>query len=350
MNKKQIIITSTILILVIIILLILFGCEKKYNITFNTDGGSQISDIKISKDKTLNLKETPTKEGYIFAGFTDQDGNIVTSNYTVNKDTKLTANWISKDENIVTISYVVNDKNENIIIKKGSSLKSITEPKKEGYIFAGWINEEGKIVNENLIVNENIKLKSRWIKSSDKIVTININTDGGNNIKSIINVIGSNIVLPINPTKEGYLFDGWKFSDGSLVTSDSIVNNDLEIIAIWKKSYTCKENCKINDDGKTCTKISTTNLINVSMCPNGYTLKNGKCLNMNNKYYAINTDVSPFWKCNGNDYMYSVEDGVSAEMWCVPTVSSNLGKGCPSGYVKENNTCIKREILNCTIN
>lgn len=71
---------------------------------------------------------------------------------------------------------------------------------------------------------------------------------------------------------------------------------------------------------------------------------------MNNKYYAINTDVSLFWKCNGNDYMYSVEDGVSAEMWCVPTVSSNLGKGCPSGYVKENNTCIKREILNCTIN
>lgn len=130
MNKKQIIVTSTILILVIIILLILFGCEQKYNITFNTDGGSQISDIKISKDKTLNLKETPTKEEYIFVGFTDQDGNIVTSNYTVNKDTKLTANWISKDENIVTISYVVNDKSENIIIKKGSSLKSITEPKK----------------------------------------------------------------------------------------------------------------------------------------------------------------------------------------------------------------------------
>ena len=66
-----------------------------------------------------------------------------------------------EDENIVTISYVVNDKSENIIIKKGSSLKSITEPQKEGYIF-----------------------------------------------------------------------DRWKFSDGSLVTSDSIVNNDLEIIAI----------------------------------------------------------------------------------------------------------------------
>lgn len=48
--------------------------------------------------------------------------------------------------------------------------------------------------------------------------------------------------------------------------------------------------------------------------------------------------------------MFSEEDGVGgAYMRCVKTTSKVTIESCPSGYTKENDTCKKTEIVNCTI-
>lgn len=37
-------------------------------------------------------------------------------------------------------------------------------------------------------------------------------------------------------------------------------------------------------------------------------------------------------------------------MRCVKTTSKVTTESCPSGYTKENDTCKKTEIVNCTLN
>ena len=41
---------------------------KEYTVTFNTDGGTSISSIKVKKNKTINEPEAPLKANYTFDG------------------------------------------------------------------------------------------------------------------------------------------------------------------------------------------------------------------------------------------------------------------------------------------
>lgn len=188
------------------------------------------------------------------------------------------------------------------------------------------------------------------IIKANKKYTITFNTNGGSKIESIKVSKKQSLKLPSPPKKEGYIFKGWKLSNGKEINEKTKVKNNITITAIWKEEYTCPSDCTINSDLKTCNKIITTNAITKSTCDSNYVLKNGKCLNYSTKYYAENDYGN--WKCNNNnDYMYSVEDGVGgAFMWCVPSKSPNKIIECPSGYETENGVCQKTETINCTKN
>jgi uncharacterized repeat protein (TIGR02543 family) len=49
------------------------------------------------------------------------------------------------------------------------------------------------------------------------------------------------IPLPTNPTKAGYIFNGWitnngaEYSDGSIVNFDLLINNNLDLYASWRE-------------------------------------------------------------------------------------------------------------------
>lgn len=63
-------------------------------------------------------------------------------------------------------------------------------------------------------------------------VTVSFDSNGGEQIKSIIVEKGKTISLPI-PTKENYIFEGWTL-DGKPFTKDSIVSSDITLLANWK--------------------------------------------------------------------------------------------------------------------
>lgn len=183
----------------------------------------------------------------------------------------------------------------------------------------------------------------------EKTITITFDTDGGTNISEISLKEHEQIKLPTNPKKEGYVFKGWTDENGNTITKDTIVTKNMVLKAVFVKPYTCPSDCTPTNDGSKCTKTITTNMINKTTCPSGYSLKNGKCLS-GSKYHATNSNGT--WKCNSNsDYMYSEEDGVGgAFMWCVKTTNVVSSKTCPSSYTKDNNTCKKTQTINCTKN
>lgn len=203
-----------------------------------------------------------------------------------------------------------------------------------------------------MIVTNSIILKAIWIKKDAETVTVKFDTDGGSTVGSITMEKGKTILLPINPTKTGYVFAGWVDENGNSITKDTIVDKDITIKAVWKEPYVCPENCTPTDDGSKCTKEVTTDMITTSACPKGYTLKNGKCLDVANQYHAISIDTSPFWKCNSSsEYMYSQLDGAGgAYMWCAKTTSKVTTKSCPSGYTQSGNVCKKTQTMSCKTN
>lgn len=355
-NKKMwfIALMLIILLFLIVITYLLFGRQKTFTLTFDTNGGSDISSIKVKSGKIVNLPTDSKKQGYIFVGWLNENDRVLTQKIVIVKDTTLRAFWIKNQSDKAIAKFNTDGGNEidSYIMEKGNTILLPVDPVKKGYIFAGWMDQNGNLITDDMIVLSDLTLKARWIKKNSKTVTIKFNTDGGNSIKNIIVENGKVIVLPVNPTKKGYVFAGWVDQDGKPITKDTIISKDVTIKALWKEPYTCPSDCTPIEDGSKCTKVVTTNIINTNGCPTGYTLSNGKCLDFSSKYHALNAEEAPFWKCNNSsEYMYSEEDGNGgAFMWCVKQSNKVSTATCPSGYVKDNNTCKKTETINCTAN
>ena len=165
MMKKWIISLSLIILLLIIfILFLLFSREKSFTITFNTDGGTVITDIKVLNDEIVKLPESPTKDGYTFIGWTDSNGNIITTGTKFTKDTTLKAKWVSNDAETITAVFDTDGGSSinNIVIEDGKTIILPNSPTKSGYVFAGWIDENGNLISEDTIINSKITLKATW--------------------------------------------------------------------------------------------------------------------------------------------------------------------------------------------
>ena len=351
-NKKKWIIALIIVIILLLlfVLYLLFGRTRSFTVTFDTDGGTEITNVKISNGEIFKLPDVPTKEGYIFIGWVNEEEKLITEGTKFTSDTKLKAKWIKNDVETVDVIFDKDEstKTDNITMEKDNKILLPVNPTNEGYIFGGWINEEGKVIGKDTIISSNTKLKAYWIKNDAKTYTIIFDTDGGSNIDSIKVESNKTILLPVNPKKEGYVFSGWIDEGGNAITKDILVDKDMKLKATWKEPYTCPTDCTPIENGSKCTKEVTTDMVSTSFCPSGYTMNNGTCTG--SKYHANNG--SNGWECNSSsDYMYSEEDGTGgAFMWCVKIASVTSSQGCPSGYTKSGDTCKKIEIIDCTVN
>lgn len=354
-NKWIILLIAIILLLVVVIVFLMFGREKVYVITLDTNGGTKVSNIKVKDGEITELPDAPERDGHIFVGWTTEEGKVVTKGTKVSKNTTFKAEWISEDAESVSIEFDTDGAVgiDNILIVKGGTVLLPVEPTKEGYVFGGWVNPDGVIITDNVVLNDNVKLKAVWLSEDEEIVTLNFDTDGSYEIKGIMIISGKIIYLPAGPTKEGFVFGGWVDQDGNAVTVGSEVSSDVTLKAVWKLPYTCPKDCTPIGDGSRCNTIVTKNMVDSKTCPSGYTLKNGRCIDLKTRYYANSIDTAPWYACNSSsEYRYTEidESRLGALEWCVKQTSPTITKVCPSGYTKDGNICKKTQTLNCKAN
>lgn len=376
-DKKTLIIIGLILVLLLIILFLIFGRKGSYTITFDTNGGNEIASIEVKNNEIVKLPEDPVKEGYTFIGWTNEEGNILTEGTKLTDDVTLKAEWISNDAKTITADFNTDGGNEidNILIEKGKIILLPIDPTRDGYIFVGWIDANGYLITENMIVNNNITLKAMWINKDAKTATVKFDTDGGNKVGSIIVENGKVILLPIDPTKDGYAFAGWVDEDGNVITKDTIVNKNITIKATWKEPYTCPSGCTPIGDGSKCTKTSIKDIVTYTGCPTGTETVEKFC-SAHKRQVAIGFDEDMTYEtagiiCNGNPtgfcvdyngrytvagescpsgyYKYIDSDGLGALYGCAKKYDKG-GSSCPSGYTKDGNKCTKTETISCTAN
>lgn len=207
-----------------------------YTVSYDVSGGTgaPASQTKYH-DETITLSlDTPTREGYVFLGWTrTKDGNVAEfapgSSYRDNEDATLYAVW-SANEHIIT--YVVDGETYSVqSCDYGAVIEAISEPEKEGYTFSGW-SEIPVTMPDNDVT----------ITGSFAINTYSVIFDM-NNDYSIFNeqVIehGSMATVPSNtPVLDGYSFVGWSLSKTSkkaeYKSGDTFeVKENITLYAVW---------------------------------------------------------------------------------------------------------------------
>lgn len=148
--------------------------NEKFIVTFDTNGGIPITDIKeVAYGACYGELPTPVKEGYVFAGwYTDETGGIMVtdkSRYRFDRDSTLYAHWRTKDSIIYTVSFDLNGGSceiKNQEVEYGKEYGSLPTPSKAGSTFEGWYTamSGGSRVTLKTVYNTagNTTLYARW--------------------------------------------------------------------------------------------------------------------------------------------------------------------------------------------
>ncbi|MEG2026381.1 MAG: InlB B-repeat-containing protein [Clostridia bacterium] len=226
---------ALLLVIVMLSTLVLSACNDKAYIKFDTNGGSSIDDIEITKD--FQMPANPTKADKKFAGwFTDTGLTQPFLDKNVNNITKTTtihAKWLSK----YTIEFETNGGSivDSLTTFESETIIQPADPTKVGYIFQGWFSD---ITLEKPYVfttmpNADTTLYAKW---AVEIYDANFDTDGGTVIEKTTVGYDSLLIRPADPTKDGYTFDGW-YKDNKFTTlwnfATDKATGDVTLYAKW---------------------------------------------------------------------------------------------------------------------
>lgn len=122
---------------------------------------------------------------------------------------------------------------ENTVVKLAEYV-----PTKEGYVFAGYKCEEQVYqATDSLTVRENMTLTAQWEQNivTKPTFTVSFDPAGGTIENETVTVEeGSTITLNNAPSREGYLFDGWKCGETMYKSNTQVtVTEDMTFVAQW---------------------------------------------------------------------------------------------------------------------
>ena len=230
-----------------------------YYITFDSDGGSAVDKIEYNVDSSIDELPSPTKPGYEFTGWYNNDGvkvERISTGTTGNME--LTAHW--------TPLYTVNYKYDKSTFKDATFTYEFSEYRKNlpytiptltskvnDKEFAGWYYSD-KLVKEltldwfktNVGADKGGVVTLEAKASTVYIATLHWNSpDMSGATTSVRFTSAIEKDLPMNGTKRGYKLLGWCFkedcSDTPITEIPVGINNDINLYAKWELGrYTIK--------------------------------------------------------------------------------------------------------------
>ena len=284
-SKKIIIaciIPSIILVALLAILLVKVSSTKQviYKVTFNSDGGTKVTQQEVENGGYIKRPTDPKKEGYQFIDWSYNDKTYDFKS-KVTKNITLTARWFKFDDKKEMFTIKFNSDGgttiSNQVIEKGKNVSKPIDPIKDGYIFKGWtlngeiydftkvvesnleltaiydkINQTTKVVKNdekrnNVTTKENKPQVTTTTKNattnapvSKKTFMVIFNSNGGSTVASQSVLEGNKAIMPSNPTREGYNFSSWTLN-GNNYNFNTPVSGNITLVAKWiMKNYVVK--------------------------------------------------------------------------------------------------------------
>ena len=301
---------------------------KVYTITFDSDGGSEVSSMQRKYTFAISAPAAPTKEGYTFRYWSEDGTNEYIFGTMPAKDLNLTAVW---KVNQYTISFDTDGGSPVPAAITQDYNTAVTAPTetvaKTGYTFQFWSKDGTTAYTFGTMPAENIILKAVWdanpygytVKYQDangktladdktgtadfgtevdaelktitgytapsaaKIAitevaennvmiytyainsyTITFDTDGGSAVSAITQDYGTSVTAPADPTKTGYVFLKWDPAVPATVPAENVT-----VKAVWAVSVKADDkgeaSVDLGSEGGTFIPAAGTETVTVSM-------------------------------------------------------------------------------------
>lgn len=139
-----------------------------HKVIFEPNGGNTpIKEKTVTYDESYGELPLPTKTGYVFIGWLNENEEKITDKTMVTtvEDETLTASWAPKQHNVLFDTDGGSDV-EDIVVTFDKPYGKLPETQKDGYDFAGWVDAENKVVTKDDIVKttEDETLTAVWKK------------------------------------------------------------------------------------------------------------------------------------------------------------------------------------------
>ncbi|HPI44783.1 MAG TPA: InlB B-repeat-containing protein, partial [Tenuifilaceae bacterium] len=206
-----------------------------YTIVFDSQGGSNVTNVSAYYNTTITAPVNPTLAGFTFDGWYKETNCINLWNFdadVIKDNTVLYAKWV------VTVTFD-SQGGSNVLSKKtnyNTTISAPTVPTRTGYSFGGWYKESACINTWTFStdrVTANTTLYAKWTINT-YIVTFNSN--GGTPVANVTAVYNAKISEPTPPTKTGYTFAGWYINltdDFSFNFNLYMITSNLTLQAKW---------------------------------------------------------------------------------------------------------------------
>ena len=166
---------SLIVLMSLISCLMFVGCDKKeepkeedkkFVVTFESNGGSTVESIEVKCGETLKLPVAPTKEEHKFITWQDKNETPIYDDALLTcEDVTLYAKWEKNEFFTVTFDSRGGDEVGTVRVKCGDVLRLPEEPTKLGYIFTTWEDKnETPIYNDALLTCDDVTLYAKWVE------------------------------------------------------------------------------------------------------------------------------------------------------------------------------------------
>ena len=128
---------------------------------------------------------------------------------------------------------------ERMELLENSIIPRPVDPTRTGYTFGGWFSDPSttKPYNFDTPVTSDVRLYAKWIPLT---YTVAFDTQGGSTVESTTVEYDDVVTEPAEPTRSGFLFDGWYQDAGCTVPYDfdTPVTGDVTLYAKWVTACT----------------------------------------------------------------------------------------------------------------
>lgn len=254
----------------------------KYDVKFKV-GDEIISSQIITKNACATLPTNPTKSGYEFDGWSINGVDVI-SNISSKQVTENTT-YIAVFTKLHTVTFVYeNETKSTQIVRNGNLASNIDVVNTQYKVFNGWA------VNDTIIDLSNYKIMAYTVFVASITYKFDVKFMVDNSIyNSQMIVKNSNAILPTNPTKDGYEFDGWTINGTDIV--NNITNIAVTENTTYKAVFTQLYTVKFWADGRYV---------------NTQTVREGGCVVLPNDPQKENYEFDG-WSINNSDIMTNID-------------------------------------------
>lgn len=202
--------------------------KKEYEITYWLGEKEQYGEAKkFAAGSKIIHPESPKKDGFKFAGWIlgEEDGKTIPVPETMpENDLKAYASWEIQS---YKISYTIDGATtvKDAVFGSDITLSAPADPEKEGHVFAGWFDKNGKnLFDYTTVPAQDVEFIAKWLRDGNVVYLVDGKTYEAYEVRE-----GEKIPVPENPKKFAHKFVGWNPEIPEAMPSD-----DLEFEAVWE--------------------------------------------------------------------------------------------------------------------